>query len=79
MSKLYESSILQANMLPEIVDEVTDDLYYLVFLNNGDLTKAQICQIEKVGNITTRKYPGGSKDFIFSYDLRDTYDYQFKK
>ena len=79
MSKLYESSILQANAIPDIVDEVTDDLAYLGYLDHGDLTKCLIIKAEKVGSLTTRTYPDGQLSYTSDFALRAGYTYQFKK
>jgi hypothetical protein len=77
--KDYQSSMILDNEMPDLVEEVSDDLIYTATLETGDTAKAKICKIEKSGNITTRKYPNGSVNHKFDWDERANYTYQFKK
>ena len=63
---------------PLLVDEVSDTEYYV---GESDNTKLQdknnwrIKRIWKVGNVWNFGFPNGNQDYVFNWDLRDTYTY----
>jgi hypothetical protein len=76
---IYDSPMVQDGRQPDIVDEVTDSVTYLGFLNNGDLSQALICKIEKIGDVTTRKYADGNLIADADWNNRGNLTYLFKR
>ena len=77
--KIFESALLQSSREADIIDEATDDLTYLGFFQTGDSTKCLIKKIEKVGTVTTIKYPAGSVDFNQNWLQRTALTYLHKR
>lgn len=77
--KIFESQLMQASREADLIDEVSDDLTYIAYLQNGDQTKALIKEIRKTGTVTTFKYPNGSLDFNQDWSQRAALTYNFKR
>lgn len=63
---------------PLIVDETSPNTIYRGFAAIGSATNASMWAIEKItssGDITTRKWAGGSKAFTAKWDDRETLSY----
>lgn len=66
------------HIAPFLVDEVSDTEYYI---GESDNTPKQgqlnwrIKRIWKVGNVWNFGFPDGNQDYIWNWDLRDTYVY----
>lgn len=72
-------NMIQHNLdTPMLVDEVSDTEYYIGISDN---TKHKgegnwrIKRIWKIGSVWNFGFPDGNQDFVFSWDLRDSYSY----
>ena len=64
---------------PMLVDEVSDIEYYVGHSKNTNkrgVGNWRIRRIWKVGSVWNFGFPDGNQDFVWNWDLRDTYDYQ---
>ncbi|MGD9930129.1 MAG: hypothetical protein AB7U05_08925 [Mangrovibacterium sp.] len=77
MSKL--STLIEQGLTPDLIDEVTDDLTYVGYLQRGDTTKCMIKRVEKTGTVTTIMYPNGYADFNYNWADRATITYAHRK
>ena len=79
MAKGTEINILQHNIeAPLLVDEVSSTEYYIgESKNTSNIYRDnwRIKRIWKVGNVWNFGFPNGNQDFIFQWELRDTYTY----
>lgn len=64
---------------PLLVDEVSETEFYIGYSNNSSIKSAshwRIKRIVQIGNVWNFEFPNGNQNFIFIWDIRDTYDYQ---
>lgn len=79
MNRIYDSILTQASREADIIEEVNEDLTYIGFYLCGDPTKCLIRKIEKMGLVTTFKYPGGLLEYNQDWADRATLTYTFKR
>lgn len=79
MNNIFDASALVAARQPDVIDEVDSSTTYLGFLQHGDLTKCLILRIQKVGTITTFRYPNGSLEFNQDWSQRAALTYSYKR
>ncbi len=63
---------------PLLVDEINSTEYYVGQSNNTRLIGEgnwRIKRIWKVGNVWNFGFPDGNQDFVFNWDIRDSYTY----
>lgn len=64
---------------PFLVDEVSSTEFYIGESNNTryqDKNNWRIKRIWQVGNVWNFGFPDGNQDYVWNWDLRDTYTYQ---
>lgn len=76
---VFDSTIIQGALQPDIIDEVSDDVMFLGYLNNGSLSQALICKLEKNGTVITRKYADGNLITNSAWSDRANLTYLFKR
>lgn len=67
------------HVAPFLVDEVSSTEFYIGESDNTryqDKDNWQIKRIWKVGNVWNFGFPEGNQDYIWNWELRDTYIYQ---
>jgi len=63
---------------PMLVDEVSDTEYYVGHSQNTPnrgVNNWRIRRIWKVGSVWNFGFPEGNQNFVWNWDLRDTYTY----
>ena len=63
---------------PMLVDEVSDTEFYIGYSQNTpikDTNNWRIKRIWQVGSVWNFGFPDGNQNFVFNWDLRDTYTY----
>lgn len=84
----FEAETIRLLSMPEsigasIIDEVSSDVTYLGYHKPGASTAASahwlIVKIEKVGNVTTKKYADGDLEYNNVWDNRTILTYEFLK
>ncbi len=77
-------TFIEQGLNPDLFEEITgpaegQETTYVGYLKNGDTTKAMIKKVEKIGDITTAKFPAGHADFVHDWDQRAALNYAFKR
>ncbi len=76
---IYDSALEQASREASIIDEVSDNLTYIGYFQNGDSTLCLIKKIEKTATVTTFQFPEGKMSFDQDWAGRAGLTYNFKK
>jgi hypothetical protein len=76
----FLSPLQEIVIQPNIIDIQTDELMFLGYANNSDLTKCAIVRIEKEGNIYRFLCPeNGEFSFNRNWDERENYNYKLRR
>lgn len=74
----YLATRIEQGLQPSAIDE-DGDTTLIGYFQNGDPSRAAICQVQKDGSVTTFKYVNGLFMFAYDWESRWDYDYFFRK